>query len=373
MKILHLANHVQLIGNGIVNMMTDLACLQAQAGHEVVVASSGGEFEALYARHGVRHVHLPQSREPRRAPAMLAGFRRLARGFEPDIVHAHMIAGTLLARFAFVRCPYVLFATVHNEFQRSAGLMRLADRVVGVTEFVVDAMAARGVPPARLATVRNGTVGTPREALRPLETMPPLQRPAITTVAGMYERKGIQDLLRAFAALPERCANAHLYLVGDGPDRPAMQVLARELGVADRAHFPGFVADPMRYLWQTDVFVLASHREPAGLVLCEAREAGCAVVATRVDGIPEMLDGGDAALLVPAAEPTALAQAIVRLLDDPAYRASLAARGQQGLEDFSVQKVCDGYLALYAQALAAHRSSRRRETHSAAGSHGVLP
>lgn len=354
MKIFHLANHVQLIGNGIVNMMTDLACLQVQAGHEVVVASSGGEFEALYARHGVRHVHLPQSREPRRASAMLTGFRRLA-------------------RFAFVRRPYVLFATVHNEFQRSAGLMRLADRVVGVTEFVVDAMATRGVPPARLATVRNGTAGTPSEALRPLESLPPLQRPAITTVAGMYERKGIQDLLRAFAALPERFANAHLYLVGDGPDRPAMQALARELGVADRAHFPGFVADPVRYLWQTDVFVLASHREPAGLVLCEAREASCAVVATRVDGIPEMLDGGDAALLVPAAEPTALAQAIVRLLDDPAYRASLAARGQQGLEDFSVQKVCDGYLALYAQALAARRLPRRREAHTAAGSHGVLP
>ena len=72
MKIIHLANHAQLIGNGIVNMMTDLACLQAQAGHDVVVASSGGEFESLYARYGVRHVTVPQSRKLRRASSFFA-------------------------------------------------------------------------------------------------------------------------------------------------------------------------------------------------------------------------------------------------------------------------------------------------------------
>src|SRR6516225_6509520 len=130
MKIIHLANHALLIGNGIVNMMTDLACLQAQAGHDVVVASSGGEFEALYARYGVRHVTVPQSRQLRRAPAMLSRYRRLVRDFEPDIVHAHMVTGTLLARFACVRRTYVLFATAHNEFQKSAVLMPLVDRIV---------------------------------------------------------------------------------------------------------------------------------------------------------------------------------------------------------------------------------------------------
>ena len=68
MKIIHLANHLELIGNGIVNVMVDLACMQARAGHEVVVASSGGGFESLLARYGVRHAHLAQSRDPRRLP-----------------------------------------------------------------------------------------------------------------------------------------------------------------------------------------------------------------------------------------------------------------------------------------------------------------
>jgi glycosyltransferase involved in cell wall biosynthesis len=189
----------------------------------------------------------------------------------------------------------------------------------------------------------------------------------------MYERKGIHDLLRAFAALPERFSHAHLYLVGDGPDRAMMEALARELGVADRAHFTGFVANPTGYLAQTDVFVNAAHREPGGLVLCEARESGCAVVATRVDGNPEMVGGEEAALLVPAAQPQALTQAIVRLLDDPAFRALLAERGQSNLGQFAAQTVCDGYVALYEQALAAARSPRGRDAVAAAPSHKVSP
>jgi glycosyltransferase involved in cell wall biosynthesis len=374
MKILHLANHAQLIGNGIVNMMTDLACLQAQAGHDVVVASSGGEYEALYARYGVRHVYLPQSRKLGQAVAMLGGYRRLVREFRPDIVHAHMVTGTMLARFALARRHYLLFATVHNEFQKSAELMRLADRVVAVTGVVAMSMQARGVPAHKLSVVRNGTVGSPRRIGLPPEPSPQLQRPAITTVAGMYQRKGIHDLLRAFAALPERFAQAHLYLVGDGPDRAMMEALAHELGVTERVHFTGFVANPTGYLAETDVFVNAAHREPGGLVLCEAREAGCAVVATRVDGNPEMVGGEDAALFVSAGQPPALAEAIARLLDDPAYRAALAVRGQQNLGEFSAQKVCDGYLALYDQALAEARAPRgRREAEAAAGSQRALP
>ncbi|MDR5816097.1 hypothetical protein QCE62_21125 [Caballeronia sp. LZ033] len=73
MKIVHLANHAEKIGNGIVNVMVDLACLQSKAGHQVAVASSGGSFEALLERHGVRHLTLPQSPRPRRGPAMLRG------------------------------------------------------------------------------------------------------------------------------------------------------------------------------------------------------------------------------------------------------------------------------------------------------------
>lgn len=381
MKIVHLANHAQNVGNGIVNMMVDLACMQARAGHEVTVATSGGGFEPLFARYGVRHVQLRQSKTPWRVPAMLAGMRRLVAQTQPDVVHAHMMTGALMARLCTARRRFALVTTVHNEFQKSATVMGVGDCVVAVSDAVAASMAARGIPAAKLAVVRNGTIGTPRfaaddsgavelaegdadAAAQPASALPAIKRPSIVTVAGMYERKGIADLLRAFAMLcgqTHRAVQPELYLVGDGPDRARMEALAETLGVADRAHFTGFMANPRAWLAQADVFVLASHREPGGLVLSEAREAGCAIVATNVDGNPEMLDRGEAGRLVPASDPQALAAAIGDLIDDAAVRNALAARAREHLDVFSVTRVCADYLALYERTLEARRAGRARQ------------
>jgi glycosyltransferase involved in cell wall biosynthesis len=358
MKIIHLANHAQCIGNGIVNVMIDLACTQARAGHDVTVASAGGGFETLLARYGVRHVLLPQLPKPSRVAGMVAGFRRLVAQYDPDVVHAHMMTGALIARVSVLRRRYVLITTVHNEFQRSATLMGVGDHVVAVSAAVAVAMERRGIPNARLSVVRNGTVGTPRFADTPVPVGPRLAHPCIVTVAGMNERKGIADLLHAFALLRESVPEAVLYLVGDGPDRAAMEALAGQLGVAERVRFEGFVTDPRAYLAQADVFVLASHNEPAGLVLCEARELGRAIVATRVDGNPEMLDGGEAGLLVPARNPAALAQAIGHLLTERAAHAALTARAPLKLERFSVQRVTNGYMSIYERTLASCQPRR---------------
>lgn len=358
MKIIHLANHAQSIGNGIVNVMIDLACMQACAGHDVTVASAGGGFESLLARHGVRHVLLSQSPRPSRLPGMVAGFRRLVAQYDPDVVHAHMMTGALIARLSALRRRYVLITTVHNEFQRTATLMRVGDHVVAVSDAVALAMARRGIPQARLSVVRNGTIGTPRLAGIPVPAAPRLAHPCVVTVSGMYERKGIGDLLHAFALLRKSVPDAVLYLVGDGPDRPALEALAQQLGVAGHAHFEGFVADPRAYLAQADVFALASHYEAAGLVLCEARETGRAIVATRVGGIPEMLDGGEAGLLVPPRDPVTLSETLGLLLTDRAAHAALAARATQNLDTFGVQRVSDGYLSIYERTLASCQPRR---------------
>lgn len=358
MKIIHLANHARCIGNGIVNVMIDLACLQAHAGHEVIVASAGGGFEELLARHGVRHVLLPQSPKPARVPAMVAGFRRLVAQFDPDVVHAHMMTGALIARFSAFSRRFVLVTTVHNEFQRTASLMGVGDHVVAVSDAVGVAMARRGIPRERLSVVRNGTIGTPRLAGTQVALAPQLAHPCIVTVSGMYERKGIGDLLNAFALMRRRVPDAVLYLVGDGPDRAAMEALASTLGVAEQTRFEGFVADPRVYLAQADVFVLASHYEAAGLVLCEARETGRAIVATRVGGIPEMLDGGEVGVLVPVQDPVALAEALGHLLTDAEAHAALCARAPLNLDKFGVQQVSDGYLAIYERTLASCQPRR---------------
>jgi glycosyltransferase involved in cell wall biosynthesis len=347
MRILQLLNDIRELGNGIINVAIDLACLQAAAGHDVAVASAGGEYEALLVKYGVKHFQLDQRRQPLNLIKAAKHYRQIVQTFQPEIVHAHMVTGLVLAKTLRGGTAYGLVSTVHNEFQRSALLMGLADRVIAVSQAVADALSQRGIPPSKLRVVRNGTLGSPRsqssEGLSPIA----LHRPAITTVAGMYQRKGVAELIAAFAKVAIDFPQAHLYLVGNGPDKEQFEAQARQTPVADRIHFEGFQPQPQRYLQATDIFVLASHREPFGLVLSEAREAGCAIIASDVDGIPEALDDGKAGILVPAANVDALAGAIAQLLQDSEQLNAWKTRAQNNLEWTQVTRVHAETLAIY--------------------------
>ncbi len=348
MRILHILNHLQEIGNGIVNVAVDLACLQAQAGNTVSVASAGGEYEHLLQQYGATHVLLDQRRHPLNLVNAARQYRSLVETFQPDLVHAHMMTGVMLAWALRGRSRYGLVSTVHNEFQRSAILMGVADRVIAVSQAVAQAMMQRGIPPSKLRVVCNGTLGSPRERRSTLSPMV-LHHPSIATVAGMYHRKGIADLIAAFEQIATAFPTAHLYLIGDGPDRAQFEAQAHRTAIADRIYFEGYQPDPQRYLHATDIFVLASRREPFGLVLSEAREAGCAIVASNVDGIPEALDGGKAGLLVPAANPNALAVALTQFLKEPSLLNEWKCRSQQNLDWLHVTRVNEETLSVYTE------------------------
>lgn len=351
MRILHVLNHVIEAGNGIINAAVDLACLQARDGHEVRVASAGGDYEELLARYGAGHYRLDQTRKPANLLLTARSYRTLVRKFRPDIVHAHMMTGAVIARSLRGRAGYGLVTTVHNEFRRSAILMGLGDRVIAVSEAVGQSMRRRGVAGRRIRVVHNGTLGSPRN--RPISCYQPapLQGQAVVTVAGMYRRKGIAELIAAFEGVASRLPEAHLYLVGDGPDRPEFEDLARGSAAASRIHFEGFRKEPQRYMLAAGVFVLASHKDPCPLVLTEAREAGCAIVASAVDGIPEALEGGNAGLLVPPGDVPALQAALTRILSDPRERAEWREMALRNLEAYTVDRVARETEAVYRELL----------------------
>ena len=349
MKILHLLNHVDKVGNGIVHVAVDLACLQAQAGHDVWVASKGGAYEALLARYGVRHVHVDQARRPLAIWRALRTLRALLRDEHIEVVHAHMVTGYLLARVLRVGAPWRLVASVHNEWQRSSSLMGGADRVITMSENAITRLAGRGMRRDRLRAVRNGTVGSPRLLDAPQDVVT-LRQPAIVTVAGLYERKGITELIGAFDLLAPGHPDAQLYIVGEGPDRARFEALAAASAASARIHFEGFRPSPRPYLTEAAVFVLASHAEPGGLVLPEARDCGCAIVATAVDGSPELLENGRAGILVPPRDAPALAAAITRLLDDPAERGRWKAAARENLDWLRIERQNEETIAVYREA-----------------------
>ncbi|MBW4632576.1 MAG: glycosyltransferase family 4 protein [Iphinoe sp. HA4291-MV1] len=347
MRILHILNHVQEIGNGIVNVALDLACLQAENGHNVGVASAGGEYEALLAEYAVKHFKLNQTRAPLNIIKAAWRYWRIIQEFQPDIVHAHMMTGVVLAKLWQAFSTYTLISTVHNEFQRSAVLMGCADRVIAVSHAVAESMAQRGIPQNKLRVISNGTLGSARVRNLQEYMAMELQRPAIVTVAGMYKRKGISELINAFAQIAGDFLDVHLYLVGDGPDKTLFEQQAQSTPFANRIHFPGFQKEPQSYMLACDIFVLASHRDPSPLVIPEAREAGCAIIACNVDGIPEALDGGQAGILVPPADSQAIAEALRQLLSSPDLMHQWKKLAQQNLDRLSVMRVNNETMSVY--------------------------
>lgn len=354
LRILHLLNTVRETGNGIINTAMDLAWGQAALGHEVHVASAGGEFESRLRTWNVQHHRLDQRRRPLTLWRATYQLRALLDEHRIDVVHAHMMTGVVLARAARrARAPGgpLLVGHVHNVYQRSAKLMALADITLCCGTMVRTVLERAGVPSTKLRVVLNGTVGSPRlpdpVSVRPAS----LSHPAIVTVAGMNERKGIADLIAAFGLLASAHPTARLHLVGDGPQREEFERLAERSPAAARIHFEGFQSDPTPWLRAADIFVLASRRESFPIVIGEARAAGCAIVATDVDGVPESLDDGKAGVLVPARDPAHLAAAMGGLLADPALRARQSAAALDGLDRFRVERMVAETVALYRSAL----------------------
>lgn len=349
MRILHILNELRQIGNGIVNVAVDLACLQAKIGHDVAVVSGGGEYENLLTEYGVKHFQLEQTRRPVELTKAAFGYRKIVKEFQPQIVHAHMMTGIILAKFLKGSSNYGLVSTVHNEFQRSAIAMGLANRVIAVSKAVAESMAKRGIPKQNLRVISNGTLGSVRTPkiteYQPME----LEHPAITTVAGMYRRKGVSELIEAFAEIAQDFPTVHLYLVGNGPDKEIFETQAQNTSFCDRIHFEGFQPEAQRYMLGCDIFVLASHKDPSPLVIPEAREAGCAIVATNVDGIPEGLDHGEAGILVPPKNSKALAKALRELLSNEEKLSDWQFRAKQNLERLTLTRVNQETIEVYSE------------------------
>jgi glycosyltransferase involved in cell wall biosynthesis len=351
MRIIHFLNHTRR-SNGHVHVAIDLACAQAKMGHEVAVISAGGDFDPLLARYGVRHVIIEQRRTPWTLVRATVALRRAVAELKPEIIHAHMMTSTLLAIFARSAAPFKLITTVHNEFDRGAIIMALGDRVIAVSDSVRDSMASRGTPRAKLRVVLNGTIGSPRLSEKQPEAEP-LVHPAITFVGGLHPRKGVDDLIEAFKLVAAAEPSPRLNIVGAGPHKGEYEKLAAQSGYGDRISFFGYQADPRRFLLGSDIFVLASHADPAPLVLAEARDCGCAIVATEVGGIPEMLDRGNAGILVPPKRPDRIAEELLKILRDSSLLKDLRARSRENLAYFTVQRACDECLAIYREALTA--------------------
>ena len=347
---MHVLKHA-VRGNGHVHVAVDLACAQADAGHEVTFASARGSYDDLLRSHGVDVVEVPEPTGVGQGARTALALLRLARRTRPQVIHAHMMSSAVLACPVATLTRAVLVTTMHNSFDAHSNLMRLGRVVVAVSEAEERRLVDRGFPARKVTHVLNGSVDSPREVLVDEEATATVARPGVMTLSGLHPRKAVGDAVLAFAQALPAAPDWHLNIVGWGPDQEELERLVRDLGVEDSVHFVGSTLTPWLLLQQAEVFVSASLDEPFGLSVAEARAAGCAVVATAVGGVPEVLEHGRAGQLVPARAPERLAEVLRELMTVPEALAHWRARAARGADHFTVGRMAADYEAVYRSVL----------------------
>jgi glycosyltransferase involved in cell wall biosynthesis len=354
-RIVHVIKHIGY-GNGSVHVAVDLACAQADAGCEVVVASCGGTFEKMLTNHGVRHVTMAQDlRKPFATMKAIVQLLQLCRTEKPSVIHAHMMGSASIGYIAAQLTGIPLVTTVHNSFDKHSIIMRLGDRVVAVSRAERDNLIKRGYPAAKVAVVVNAPNNSPRDSFMKNGADIVLARPCVTAICGLHRRKGVTDIIDAFTEVAGDFPDWRLYIAGEGPDKQLLHDYAANSGAAARITFLGFVSAPRTLFAQSDIFVLASHADPGSLSIGEARAAGCAIIATAVGGTPEMLDDGRAGRLIQPGKPRELAAEMRVLMADPAARAALRAAALAGSDAFDVFHLVQRYNEVYLEAAQARK------------------
>ena len=308
---------------------------------------------------------VPPMPDGRIGAARVPGFARDLWRRRPAVFHAHLVwplackfglMAAIAARVPAIVATEQLFVDFHLD--RSIYLQqRLVAAGVGRYLPVSHDLARRlcdrlHFPARKLQVVHNGI---PLAAFdRPAS--PELRaclagesgRPIVLTVARLDAQKGVGYLLEAVALAPE----AQFVLAGEGPERAALEAQAAALGIAERVTFLGFRTDIADLIAVCDLFVLPSLFEGLPLSVLEAMAAGRPVIATAIGGTDEAITSGETGLLVPPADPAALAGAIRALLADPPLAGRLAQAGRARAEaQFSAERMVREVTQVYRELL----------------------
>jgi glycosyltransferase involved in cell wall biosynthesis len=301
-------------------------------------------------------------------PSVLTAIPKLVEALDPDIVQTHAVKSHFLIKLAGIhrKRPWIAF---HHGYTRTTARTQIynrldrwslpsAARVVTVCKPFADQLVRLGVRPERISIQHNSV----REFAAP--SNPAIQRlrqelgitanqQVILSVGRLSKEKGQTDLIAAARLLRDKNLHSDLRFViaGEGPDRTMLERLVRANKLDSDFVFAGHVSDIASYYSLADLVVLPSHSEGSPNVLLEAMAAGRPIVATRVGGVPDLASNQGEAILVEKENPSALAEAMHRVLADPSLKTKLAETARIKAYSYSPQAYCDSMLALYAQIL----------------------
>ncbi|WP_437279561.1 glycosyltransferase [Sorangium sp. So ce375] len=347
-------------------MVVDLAARQRAAGHDVSVIAIADDPDGPRAgqlrRRGVEVQLLPK--RPGFDVSMTARLAALFRARGLSLVHVHNQLPLIYAapagwlhRVPVVHTKYGVSDDLQGRRWLRSAAAACVDAHVTVSRPTAETLVSQGqVDAGKLHVVSSG-IDLSRFAPDPVararvraELGISQQAWVLGSVGRLSAVKNHALLLRAAAqALPK---DGRLLLVGDGPERPRLIALARELGLSERALFVGQRYGAPHILAALDAFALSSIAESLPLAVLEAMAAGLPIVATAVGSLPTALTDGYTGFLVPPGDAAALAARLTELHDNPALAARMGRYGRKvALQRYSAARMFEGYMDLYTQLL----------------------
>lgn len=378
MKIVHVIARLNL--GGAANQVLELAAGQQRHGHDVVVLHGRipeGEESMVWRAEELGLHTIFVSRLQRELSltgdlGAVRAIRRALRSLGPDVLHTHAAKAGATARLAALAggSAAVRVHTFHGHVLRGyfdrrrervftlveRGLARRTSALVVPSAEVRDDLVRLGVAAEERFVVipygfqfPDGSAG--RERLRGELGVNPAA--FVVGFAGrLTDIKRPLDLVRVLQLLRSQGIDAFLVAVGDGPERPAVEQLATSLGVEDRCRLVGYRTDIWDFYAAFDALCLTSANEGTPVAAIEALAAGRPVVATRVGGVPTVMDDGETGLLAEAGDVELLAAHLARLAEDEQLRSRMGALGAERMrERFGLDRMVSEHEELYRRLL----------------------
>jgi glycosyltransferase involved in cell wall biosynthesis/ribosomal protein S18 acetylase RimI-like enzyme len=382
MKVLHIVGDSQY--GGIVRIISGLARVGMASGWQVDVLTTDPAVQAVLRNQSLGIVNLDVIRRPIRPLWDFSGLLRLRKFLRHEsygIVHTHTSKGGVIGRLAawLAGVPIIVHTmhgfAIHEQSPAWARVLysaieRLAShwchRIVSVSEFHRNWAVKLGIcSPAHIQAIPNGiTPATRSKSFKPAALRRQLgireSDVFVLALARLAADKGLQHLIEAAAILPRDGLKYRIVIAGSGPARSGLERLVARRGVSEAVTFLGFREDVGELLAASDLVVLPSLREGLSISLLEAMAAGKPVIATSIGSHRELAAQAEMAVLVPPADPHALAGAIHRCAHDPGLMALLGSEARALFDaHYTEGRMLNAYRQLYLRLLDA-RTPRHR-------------
>ncbi len=362
MKILLMTTHLNV--GGISSYTISLAKRLRDAGHQVWVASSGGQLagglEADSLRHILVSLNTKSELNPKLLPAVFK-LRYLIKRERIDIIHAQTRVAQVAAAFLSALCGVPYVTTCHGFFKPKKSRLLFqcwGAKVIAISEAVrAHLVNNMRVAKDKVELIYNGvdlktfSCSYSREEKAGFREKFGLKKaPVVGIIARLSPVKGHRYFLEAAQKILKEKPDTQFLIIGDGPEEGNLKKLAQTLMIEERVRFFSSVFETGIPLSIIDVFVMPSLEEGLGLSILEAMACSVAVVASNVGGIYSLVDNGKSGYLVPPKNAEAIKEAVVKLLGDSGLRSKFAAAGRLSAEDkFSLDELSKRVERVYSE------------------------